>query len=862
MSDRLEATPSPKAGPSQEPTKTRSSEARQNIHAKFVKVVKAFIKSDKAKKNEDKVLFKLTDIARSLSSKSDVREESLFVLKQALASIEQIEQAPKVERVAQARMPTIQGAPSKEVAPPKSREMEKALSRFDTERLFSLLNSEEELTPAQKSEVQKIVQRLPLAAFKEMDKNGNTVAMLLCIRSEEEAIRGLIDSGKIEVFTIGGRDGKTPLHVFCASAFHEADFPEEWFTISQLLIKNLTPGQLEQEDHNGFRSVDLACTKGHPRLLQLFVESGKGELLSKQNIDGQTPLHLLCIHQTPEFHTSGHTQVVEILGNNLSTHELSKRNSLGESPADIACRYGQKEIVHALIRTGNIELFLDPDMYGDTPFHLLCSLPPEKMTEYHLATAQLLIETVTMSGLSEKLLKQNDAGKSILDLIKGNTRLRAVFADRLEELERAAHSRVETAQTAKVTIVQDIEDIVNLVATFVSSEGPRDVEAFKRDAENFNETLEMLAEIAKTLPEDSRAECLAFIKEARNLLREALVNPHAPLKHKQFVIKKEVALPTPPVKAEKIQPVRIRESEIKKLFSLIGSGDVLTASQKKELTRILKKIPTDHLAKMKGLDGNTAALLACSCMNADAIQAFIDAGKAEIFTRVDQEGLTPFHRLLLIGERDSALPEQYFDVAELLIKNLTPDQLQVEDKFGRRLVDLVSAMGRPRILQLFVACGKTELLTEPNRVGNTALHTVCLRDKLTNDHIKVAEILGNNLSFDELAKGNREGDSAVDIACKKGHKQVVDVLIKAGKIDLFLDPDKNNITSLHLFCDTPEEQMTEQQKATLRLLIETIVLDADRKNKLLIKTSEGDSIVSLLKAKHPALAEELRNSLP
>lgn len=166
------------------------------------------------------------------------------------------------------------------------------------------------------------------------------------------------------------------------------------------------PGQSEEEargaleDHTESIELDAACRQvealfhfsvsGNPA----FLLAPQRHLLSAQDEDGDTGLHLAVVHSQQEALRSL-TQVLSV----LSGEELNMRNHLYQTPLHLAILTQQKEAVDVLLLAG-----ADPalaDRYGNTALHLAAGQEAGDMTSHLLQRPEVrgLLEVANTAGL-------------------------------------------------------------------------------------------------------------------------------------------------------------------------------------------------------------------------------------------------------------------------------------------------------------------------------------------------------------------------------------------------------------------------------------------------------------------------------
>lgn len=125
-----------------------------------------------------------------------------------------------------------------------------------------------------------------------------------------------------------------------------------------------------------------------------FLLAPQCHLLSAQDEDGDTGLHLAVVHSQQEALQSL-TQVLSV----LSGEELNMRNHLYQTPLHLAILTQQKKAVDALLLAG-----ADPaltDRHGNTPLHLAAAQVAGDMTSYLLQRPEVrvLTEVANTAGL-------------------------------------------------------------------------------------------------------------------------------------------------------------------------------------------------------------------------------------------------------------------------------------------------------------------------------------------------------------------------------------------------------------------------------------------------------------------------------
>ena len=196
-------------------------------------------------------------------------------------------------------------------------------------------------------------------------------------------------------------NGNTPLHLACSSG---------QFHIALCLLQEMKYIP-HTRNKDGRTALHCACASSNPkgksvtffsfirRILQL------GENISSQDVNGDTPLHLLCKSKAKRYIR---TFLSFCLG------DISRQNSVGETPLHIACsiKYFDLELVKRLCRC---EPTCQLTESFDTALHLLC-----KGIHDRGAHTKQAIECLVNNGHSIAASIPNASGKLPVHLICEN----------------------------------------------------------------------------------------------------------------------------------------------------------------------------------------------------------------------------------------------------------------------------------------------------------------------------------------------------------------------------------------------------------------------------------------------------------
>ncbi|MCG8626201.1 MAG: ankyrin repeat domain-containing protein, partial [Proteobacteria bacterium] len=158
----------------------------------------------------------------------------------------------------------------------------------------------------------------------------NWLLHIACSRGMSKSISFLIDNGASpDVFS---KEGDLPQHL-CLKNYHlEA-------------LKALGPIDISKEDKDKNNILHLACTNGDKNILKYILQSFSNNTISKcfsmQNMENDTPLHLLAtnrlLYYSPEL-------LILIKCDNPNL-----RNNDGNTPLHLACKVGFSDLAKHLL---------------------------------------------------------------------------------------------------------------------------------------------------------------------------------------------------------------------------------------------------------------------------------------------------------------------------------------------------------------------------------------------------------------------------------------------------------------------------------------------------------------------------------
>ena len=202
-------------------------------------------------------------------------------------------------------------------------------------------------------ELVKLCCSLPLVD--QQDENGNTALHIACMHSKLETAKFLLNEMKCNPI-IRNKMGQTPLH--CASKRSRSTVNCDLI----VLLAQFVEESLDFQDINGDTPIHILCSNSN---LEAITEVSIYECnLRLQNNSGETPLHIVCSNPKSPL------ELVKCVAN--CDPELKLKDSPCDTALHLACRNCSSEVVQYLLENGHQCATQIPNKDGDLPIHILC----------------------------------------------------------------------------------------------------------------------------------------------------------------------------------------------------------------------------------------------------------------------------------------------------------------------------------------------------------------------------------------------------------------------------------------------------------------------------------------------------------
>jgi len=274
--------------------------------------------------------------------------------------------ASKITTVSQPKT----AAPKKTESPQQTKqlskeEIEKIIQQKEkyladtAEKILSLRDADNNtplhvLCKKEPSEVQEITQEM-IKVIERADKHllearnnaGENAFSLACLHGHTDIVKAIIEKDPSvlqDIHSLVDAQGNTPLQVICGQNLGAV--PDAHIEVAKLFIKNQDSNLLNYRNADRITAFEYACVVGNKELAQLFINARRPDLLTTQDENQFTPLHLLCELEPEEGEVSTRQEeIAKMLINALSPEQLEARNEDGDTALDLATKNHLQHIV-------------------------------------------------------------------------------------------------------------------------------------------------------------------------------------------------------------------------------------------------------------------------------------------------------------------------------------------------------------------------------------------------------------------------------------------------------------------------------------------------------------------------------------
>ena len=693
-----------------------------------------------------------------------------------------------------------------------------------------------------------------------VDDSGNTLLHMACKGGHEELARLLITKYNCPV-DIKNKNKKTPLHKACSFGHS---------SIVRMLVSEFK-ADATLRDHNNDTAVSKAARGGHVETVQaLLTEFGFNPKVA--GYDGRSLLHEAC--------WSGSIKLAEMLIIDFSLDVLSTDDS-GNTPLHMACWGGHEELARLLITKYNCPVD-NENKKKETPLHKACSFGHSNIVR--MLISEFKAESTLRDHNNDTAVSKAARGGNVETVQALITELgcspKVTGYDGTSLLHEACWSgSIKLAEMLISDFRLDVlsandsgntplhmacwgghEELARLLISKYNS--PVDIVNIDKQTPLHIACSHGHLDVSQVLVSESMVD---GDKRFYNSLDE---DNNTPL---DLLIKRGGAKAIHVLSTEYGLKPHVRGAESKPLLHQLAAGGFNTIIQK-----LLSNFNYDPACPDE--DGNTILHIAAQ-HGQHEIAKFVIINHSNQFP-IDHRncrGLTALHYACMHGHaRIIKL------VANKALRNEDRKSLII-DECGNTLLHIAAQHGQYEVAKLLIAKYSNQCpIDYRNSQGQTALHCACIsghtrvakflvankaditiRDRDGDTPIKKAFLIGHEPTSFELFDSNLcridhklllqicergsvdlinvllsdfhldpssvlddQGNTAIHIAALRGHKQVVDLLIKKYKCPI----DSRNIngqTPLHLLCS---QLQNENGHALIRICISEFKADVTTKD--------------------------------
>jgi ankyrin repeat protein len=149
-------------------------------------------------------------------------------------------------------------------------------------------------------------------------------------------------------------------HAACITALAECGVGSTILAVTDTLGAPDAPTPSDSEvPEMGWTAAMIAAANGHVECLEVLVDHGGLEALTKTNIEGETPAHRAA--------REGRVACLVALAQHGAVATFLARNKNGDTAANLAAMYGHSDCLNVLATHGGIDALTAADVDGNTP---------------------------------------------------------------------------------------------------------------------------------------------------------------------------------------------------------------------------------------------------------------------------------------------------------------------------------------------------------------------------------------------------------------------------------------------------------------------------------------------------------------
>ncbi|XP_023314785.1 ankyrin-3-like [Trichogramma pretiosum] len=199
--------------------------------------------------------------------------------------------------------------------------------------------------------------------------------------------------------TLVNAEGTTALHVVCAR-YNDDFYPS---MLLEYVKEKWKSTYVNAEDDKSNTPLHLALDNNHRKVVEWLIRQGADPTTA--NIEGSTPLHVVCTRYNDDFYPS---MLLEYVDEKSKPLFVNAQDNEGNTPLHLALDYNRTRLAEWLMRNGANRN--STNAKGETPLHVACKHYParhlvsafsrvnardkEGNTPLHLALDNGLIDTI------------------------------------------------------------------------------------------------------------------------------------------------------------------------------------------------------------------------------------------------------------------------------------------------------------------------------------------------------------------------------------------------------------------------------------------------------------------------------------
>ncbi|XP_071105461.1 uncharacterized protein [Haliotis cracherodii] len=563
--------------------------------------------------------------------------------------------------------------------------------------------------------------------------HGLTPVMMAAVKGHQSVFDLLVS--KEADLTLVDKEGNSALHLACGGG-------------NKAIVQHLvSPSNINTRGQNGLTPVMMAAVKGHQSVFDLLVS--KQAALTLVDKHGNSALHLACL--------GGNKAIVQHL---VSPSNINTRGQNGWTPVVIAALLGHQNVFDLLVSKQADLTLVDND--GENILHLACEGNNKDIIQYLISPSN--INTRGRFGFTPVMIAAIQGHQSVFNLLVSKQ------AD-LTLVDNHGNSLLHTACLGgNKAIVQHLVSPTNINTRGGHRITPVMMAALRGHQSVFDLLVSKQADLTLVDKDGFSVLHLACVGGNKAIVQH-LVSPSN--------INARGHNGQTPVMMAAVQ-------EHQYVFDLLVSEQADLTLVDEDGNSVLhhaclggNKALVQHLVSpsninTRGQNGWTPVMMAAGRGHQSVFDLLVS--KQADLTLVDKDGNSALHIACMCGNKT-------------IVQHLVlPSNINTRGQNGWTSVMLAAVKGHQSLFDLLVS--KQADLTLVDKDGNSVLHLACVGgNKAIVQHL----VSPSNINTRGLI-----GSTPVMMAAIKGHQSVVDLLVSK-QADLTL-VDKDGNSALHLAC--------------------------------------------------------------